>query len=135
MKVVQKELSLILERLKKLDLYKVILIGSFAYGHPDKDSDVDLIVVTNDEYFPKNYQEKSNLYLKISNTLTDIAGMIPIDLIVYTKSMYNRFIQVGSLFSKKVSQKGVILYETGNEGMAEQSRKVTLILKGRGVYV
>jgi len=64
MKFIQKELSLILKRLKKLDLYKVILIGSFAYGHPDKDSDVDLIVVTNDEYFPKNVMV--NMWLTIT---------------------------------------------------------------------
>jgi predicted nucleotidyltransferase len=45
----RKELFLIIEKLKKLNLYKVILFGSFAYGQPNKDSDVDLIVVTNDE--------------------------------------------------------------------------------------
>lgn len=114
-----KEHILILEKLKKINLYKVILFGSFAYGKPDKDSDIDLIVVTNDEYFPKDYQEKSDLYLKVSNTLSDIAGKIPIDLIVYTKPMYNKFIQLGSLFSKEITQNGVILYETGNYGMAE----------------
>lgn len=115
----RKELHLILEKLQSLNLYKVILFGSFAYGKPDKDSDFDLIVVTKDEYFPKSYQEKSDLYLKVSNALTDIAGRIPIDLIVYTKSMYIQFIQVGSLFSKEILQNGVILYETGHEGMAE----------------
>jgi uncharacterized protein len=118
----RKELHLILENLQNLNLYKVILFGSFAYGKPDKDSDFDLIVVTNDEYFPKSYQEKSDLYLKVSNALTDIAGRIPIDLVVYTKSMYIQFIQVGSLFSKEILQNGVILYETGHEGMAEQSQ-------------
>jgi|APCry1669188970_1035186.scaffolds.fasta_scaffold03908_3 predicted nucleotidyltransferase len=118
----RKELHLILENLQNLNLYKVILFGSFAYGKPDKDSDVDLIVVTKDEYFPKSYQEKSDLYLKVSNAITDIAGRIPIDLIVYTKSMYIQFIQVGSLFSKEILQNGVILYETGHEGMAEQSQ-------------
>ena len=123
MKTTSKELTLILERLKKLNPYKVILFGSFAYGQPDRDSDVDLIVVTNEEYFPANYQEKSDLYLKVSNALTDIAGKIPIDLIVYTKSMYRKFVQMGSLFSKEVVQKGVVLYETDHERMAESSER------------
>jgi predicted nucleotidyltransferase len=79
MKETSKELTLILERLKKLNPYKVILFGSFAYGRPDRNSDVDLIVVTNEEYFPANYQEKSDLYLKVSNALTDVAGKIHID--------------------------------------------------------
>jgi uncharacterized protein len=121
MESVRKELYLILERLKKLNLHKVILFGSFAYGQPDKHSDVDLIVVTDDEYLPKNYREKSDLYLKVSDSLSDIAGRIPIDLIVYTKSMYSRFVQSGSLFSKEILQNGVVLYETGYERMAGQS--------------
>ena len=121
MKETSKELTLILERLKKLNPYKVILFGSFAYGRPDRNSDVDLIVVTNEEYFPANYQEKSDLYLKVSNALTDVAGKIPIDLIVYTKSMYRKFVEMGSLFSKEVTQKGVILYETDHERMVEPS--------------
>ena len=121
MKATSKELTLILERLKKLNPYKVILFGSSAYGRPDRNSDVDLIVVTNEEFFPASYQEKSDLYLKVSNALTDVAGTIPIDLIVYTKSMYRQFIQMGSLFSKEVIQKGVVLYETDHERMAESS--------------
>lgn len=123
MKPFPKELHLILEKLKKLNLYKVILFGSLAYGQPDKDSDIDLIVVSNDDFFPKNYQEKSALYLKVSNTLSDLAGKIPIDLIVYTKSMYIKFIQLGSLFSKEIIQNGVVLYETDQKGMAEQSQR------------
>jgi len=116
----RKELHLIIEKLKILNLYKVILFGSLAYGNPDNDSDVDLIVVTNDEYYPQNYQEKSDLYLKVSNVLTDIAGKIPIDLVVYTKSMYFQFIQAESLFSKEVLKNGVVLYENDHKRMAEQ---------------
>ncbi len=119
---VRKEPLLILERLKQLNLYKVILFGSFAYGQPDKDGDVDLIVITDDEYFPKNYQEKSDLYLRVSGKLTDIAGKIPIDLIVYTKSMYDQFVRTGSLFSREISENGVVLYERDHQGMAEQSQ-------------
>ncbi|OQY54843.1 MAG: hypothetical protein B6245_20685 [Desulfobacteraceae bacterium 4572_88] len=122
MNSVQNEPLLILEKLKKLNLYKVILFGSFAYGQPDKDSDVDLIVITDDTYFPKNYQEKSDLYLKVSDKLTDMAGKIPIDLIVYTKSMYEQFVQAGSLFSREISENGVVLYEKDHEGMAGQSQ-------------
>jgi hypothetical protein len=51
------------------------------------------------------------VYLKVSSALTDITGKIPIDLIVYTKPMYNKFNELGSLFSKEISQKGLVLYE------------------------
>jgi hypothetical protein len=43
--------------------------------------------------------------------LTDITGNIPIDLIVYSKPMYTKFNELCSLFSKEVSQKGIVLYE------------------------
>lgn len=75
------------------------------------DSDIDLIVVTNDDHLPKSYKEKSDIYLEVSNLLTDIKSTIPIDLIVYTKPMYERFIELGSLFSKEISRKGTVLYE------------------------
>ncbi len=78
------------------------------------DSDVDLIVVTNDDHLPKSYKEKSEVYLKVSSALTDITDKIPIDLIVYTKPMYIKFNELGSLFSKEVSQKGIVLYEVDN---------------------
>jgi hypothetical protein len=59
----------------------------------------------------KSYKEKSNIYLKVSYVLSDITRKIPIDLIVYTKPMYEKFIELGSLFSKEISRKGIVLYE------------------------
>ena len=117
-----KELQQILDHLKTVNLYKVILFGSVASGQQHADSDIDLLVVTDDEFFPKNYQEKSDLYLKVSDTLSEVAGRIPIDLIVFTKSMYQRFFQLGSLFSREILQNGIVLYETDHAGMAGQSQ-------------
>ncbi len=34
----------IVERLKTINPYKIILFGSYAYGKPQTDSDIDLIV-------------------------------------------------------------------------------------------
>jgi len=110
----EEYLSLIVERLKTIRPYKVILIGSYASGNTHVDSDIDLIVVTSDDYFPKSYKEKSDIYLRVSNILTDLVRKMPIDLIVYTKPMYDRFNELGSLFSKEVLQKGIVLYEAGN---------------------
>ena len=104
-------LSLIVTRLKNLGIHKIILFGSLTSGEVHTDSDIDLIVVTNDDHLPKSYKEKSDVYLKVSNVLTDITGKIPIDLIVYTKPMYDKFNELGSLFSKEISRKGTVLYE------------------------
>ena len=36
----------IVERLQPLNLDKVILFGSYSYGTPDEDSNIDLYIVT-----------------------------------------------------------------------------------------
>ena len=104
-------LPVIVKRLKKIGIHKIILFGSLTSGDVRTDSDMDLIVVTNDDNMPQSYKEKSEIYLKVSNALTDIRGKIPIDLIVYTKPMYDKFNELGSLFSKEISHKGVVIYE------------------------
>ena len=89
-------LPLIVTKLKKIGIHKIILFGSLASGDVQLDSDIDLIVVTNDNHLPKTYKEKSDIYLKISNLLTDITGAVPIDLIVYTKPTERRNLQTPS---------------------------------------
>jgi len=107
-------IPLIVEQLKKINPYKIMLFGSHAYGEPNADSDIDLLVVTNSEYFPKNFQEKSDIHLEVSKVLRDIRKRVSIDLIVQTKVMYKRFIEQGSMFSEEVSQNGIVVYEADN---------------------
>jgi hypothetical protein len=42
-----------------------------------------------------------------------------IDLIVHTKPMHEKFIQLGSMFSREVTTKGVVLYEKITAKVAE----------------
>jgi predicted nucleotidyltransferase len=99
------------ERLSELNPYLVVLFGSYAYGTPHKDSDIDLLVVTNDEYFPKNYDERINLQLAVSNHIFELAKQVPVDLIVYSIPMYKKFIEQNSSFAQEITTKGKILYE------------------------
>ena len=105
-------------RLSELDPYLVILFGSYAYGTPDKDSDIDLLVVTNDEFTPKDYNERIEIQLPVSNQIFEIAKQVPVDLIVYTIPMYKRFIEQNSNFAKELLSKGKILYEGHNATVA-----------------
>lgn len=94
-----------------LSLYKVILFGSFAYGSPESESDIDLIVVTDDDYMPENYKENMQNYLKVSSLIRDIKKRVSVDLIVHTRPMHEKFIQLNSMFSREVMKKGEVLYE------------------------
>jgi len=110
-------IPLLLERLRAIHPYKVILFGSCAYGKIQPDSDIDVLVVTDSDAFPQNYQERSELYLNVSSVIRDIRSQVPVDLIVHTRSMHKKFIELGSMFSQEILQKGKILYEADNKRM------------------
>jgi len=103
--------NLLVKRLKKIDPYKIILFGSYAHGNPTKDSDIDLIVVLDKEDIPHSFQEHLSNKLLVRNAVWDINMQVPIDIIVYTKKMYQKFIELGSLFSKEILEEGKVLYE------------------------
>ncbi|NOZ91408.1 MAG: nucleotidyltransferase domain-containing protein [Epsilonproteobacteria bacterium] len=99
----------IVERLKPLNPQKIILFGSYAYGTPHKDSDIDLYVVTNDDFMPQSWREKSRVYLNVANMLDDIMKKYPTDLIVHTKAMHKKFLELNSYFSRVIMNDGVVL--------------------------
>ena len=105
----------IIKSLKSINLHKVILFGSYAYGSPTKDSDFDLLVITSDETMPKNYDENMQLYLKVSKCLREIKKKYPIDLIVHTRPMQQKFIELDSMFSRMIFSKGIVLYEDNDK--------------------
>jgi len=106
------------ENLSELNPFLILLFGSYAYGTPHQDSDIDLLVVTNDEYIPNTYDERINLQLNVSNLIFELAKQVPIDLIVYTIPMYKKFIEQNSNFAKEITTKGKILYERYNKTVA-----------------
>ena len=99
----------IVEKLKPLDPDKIILFGSYAYGTPTEDSDIDLYVVTKDDFIPQSFKENNKLYLSISREIRDLRNKAAIDLIVHTKSMADRFKELNSSFSQELLTKGRVL--------------------------
>ena len=99
----------IIERLKPLEPNKIILFGSYAYGTPNEDSDIDLYVVTNDDFIPKSWREKNEIYLKVARTIRDLREHIAIDLMVHSKKMYEIFKETNSSFFRYDISRGVNL--------------------------
>lgn len=97
----------IVERLRPLDPDKIILFGSYAYGTPNEDSDIDLYVVTKDEFIPQSWKEKSEIHLKIARAIQDILQKYPTDLITHTRSMHQKFTELNSSFAKEIMSKGI----------------------------
>jgi hypothetical protein len=63
---------------------------------------------------PKNYTEKMEIYLKVSRLLSEFKKQTPIDLVVQTRPMHNKFLKLGSAFSKEILERGKTLYERDN---------------------
>ena len=107
-------IPLIIEKLKPTHPEKIILFGSYAYGDPTDSSDLDILVVTSDKNIPSSFAEKSKIYLKISQAISDIKKEFPVDLIVHTKAMHQKFIEDNSLFARELLIKGKVVYEKNN---------------------
>ena len=107
-------LPLIVERLMETKPEKIILFGSYAYGEPEDNSDLDILVVTGDEIIPSDFSEKSKIYLRISKAISEIKREFPVDLIVHTKPMHKKFVENNSLFARELLEKGKVIYEKGN---------------------
>ena len=105
--------NLIIQNLKAIDPDQVVLFGSHAWGDPTGESDIDLYVVTKDDFIPANWQEKNHIYLKVARSLEEIMRSYPTDLIVHTRRMHRRFMELNSSFSREIRLKGQKLYESG----------------------
>jgi len=111
-------IPLLVEELKQGNPEKIILFGSYAYGEPEENSDLDIIVVTADDYLPATNHDKMKLYHKFNQLIKKYRKSIPIDMLVYTKSTFLKLQESGSQFSKEIMSKGKILYEADIKGMA-----------------
>ena len=84
---------------------KIILFGSYAYGRPTEDSDVDLLVIMPGKGRP---QEKA---IQIRRA---VEADFPIDLIVRTPAEMRQRLSWGDSFLQEVIEKGVALYEAAH---------------------
>lgn len=89
---------------KTIDVEKIYLFGSHAYGTPTADSDYDLCVV-----IPDDSIRPTEAIKKIRRALFPVQ-QVPMDVIVYkTSSFTDR--QAGASLERKIAREGVLLYE------------------------
>src|SRR5438045_3903943 len=80
---------------------KIILFGSYAYGTPHEDSDVDLLVV-----MPARNQHDQAVRI-----LWRLAAPFPLDLIVRTPKEMKWRLEEGEWFTTTIVSQGKVLYE------------------------
>ena len=81
---------------------KVVLFGSYAYGRPGPDSDVDLLVVMPLAGNPVDKSVEMRLRLQ---------PRFPLDLLVRTPAKIKERLAMGDDFIKDIFDRGKVLYE------------------------
>ncbi|RPH38743.1 MAG: nucleotidyltransferase domain-containing protein [Burkholderiales bacterium] len=109
-----KIIAQINQSLQNLNVSKVILFGSYAKGNPSRNSDIDLLVVTNDDFVFESFAQKMEVKLKIATALNPLRKYGDIDLIVHSKPMFEKFLQLDSGFKKEILGSGTLIYEANN---------------------
>ena len=107
-------ISQISNSLQHLNVSKVILFGSYAKGTQSGNSDIDLLVVTKDDFVFESFAKKMEIKLIVSEALNSLREYADIDLIVHTKPMFEKFLQLNSGFKKEILSSGIVIYEAND---------------------
>jgi predicted nucleotidyltransferase len=98
------------------DPERIILFGSYAYGHPTPNSDVDLLVIMESEDRPLKRSAQISKLLQ--------PRPFPMDILVRTPDEIQHRLNIGDLFIQDVMGRGKVLYERGvSTRVDSQSRR------------
>ncbi len=83
---------------------KVILYGSYAYGKPDRDSDIDLLIIkdTSERFIDR--------WVTVQQILTGTHPSIPVETLVLTPQEMERRLAIGDQFVEEIITRGEVLY-------------------------
>jgi len=83
---------------------KVILFGSYAYGEPDEDSDLDLFIIkeTTERAFDRR--------VRVCQLVSDPRRRVPVEVIVLTPEEVEQRLRIGDQFIEEILSQGRVLY-------------------------
>jgi predicted nucleotidyltransferase len=104
-----KETKIVIQRMvKKLVAeyrpQRVILFGSYAYGKPHPDSDIDFLIIkeTTDRLLDR--------WTTVHRILTGTHRSIPLDTLVLTPGELEKRLAIGDQYIAEILEKGEVLY-------------------------
>lgn len=89
---------------KEYNPKRIILFGSYAYGEPTEDSDIDLLVIKNTNETPMQR------WMRLRRLLMTPDVMISITPFVYTEKELDERRKRKDFFIEEILKKGVVLY-------------------------
>lgn len=99
------ELNKIVKRL--VDAYrpeKIILFGSYAYGKPSADSDLDLLIIK------RTAERFIDRWTSVRKIVSDPERLIPFEPLVLTPHEVEVRLAIGDQFIEEIITKGEVLY-------------------------
>ena len=104
-KKIREIISDIAKKIKKeYKPQKIILYGSFAYGNPDRDSDIDLFIMKDTDERPIDRR------VAIRRMVSKLRNGYPFSSIVLTPKELERRLKIGDQFLQEIISKGEVLY-------------------------
>lgn len=105
--VTESIIKQLVERILKIEPEKIILFGSYAYGMPTDESDIDLFVIKN-----VKGEARRELRLSVRKHLRDIIykHKVPVDLLIDNQENINERINLGDQLYAEIMNKGRTLY-------------------------
>jgi predicted nucleotidyltransferase len=108
------EIKAVAERIgREFRPHKIILFGSYAYGTPREDSDVDLMVMM---------PCRGNALHKAVEILRKADVRFGVDLLVRTPAEVGKRLAWNDFFLREIVEKGRVLYESPDSRMGRKSR-------------
>jgi uncharacterized protein len=95
--------ELIAQISEKFRPQRIILFGSYAYGDPRPESDVDLLVIMDT---PLREPQQA---LQIRQYINPLFG---VDIIVISPSRLELRLKLGDSFLREITEKGLVVYES-----------------------
>jgi predicted nucleotidyltransferase len=107
--VTRRQIRAVVDRIvEALHPEKVILFGSYAYGKPTIDSDVDILIVMESDERPakRAYRAYKAIWGK----------SFPMDILVRTPMELAHRLEINDYFMEEVIERGQVLYERRDTG-------------------
>jgi predicted nucleotidyltransferase len=85
---------------------KIILFGSYAYGKPTEDSDIDLLIIKESDK-----KRRIDRFVEVQSLIYNKEARIPVSPLVLTKEELEERLSIGDDFIEEIITKGKVLYE------------------------
>ncbi|MDR3113603.1 MAG: nucleotidyltransferase domain-containing protein [Endomicrobium sp.] len=106
------EIKSVLKRIVEMaDPYKIILFGSYARGTVTPDSDIDLMILLDNDFLPKTSSEKLERNWNIHKLVLDINYQYAMDVKIYSRAEFRKLKNKGSFFIEEIEKTGKTIYE------------------------